>query len=667
MKKDTLEFDKSLLEKLEEDRKAMKENTDAAQDLMGQETVAKKEKKAKKEKVPKEKKIKAPKEKKAKAPKDKKVKNLKEKIKLPKLLAKKGKAPKSLKAGKFSRFHSMQTKVMVLVAVGVIVSVFALYQVMMSSMKELLINSAIGKMLNVVTSYGKVIDKEETELNENTLKATYLEPEQYGELLEGMEVEGVDNFQYMMLHRSGVIKYHPDESKWGVPTGISELNDLIAGLNVGQIPENMYTEYQDRDTGEMMYASFYITGIRSVALVCASESELLAPIASLRTLSLLLGVAILVVAVVIAGFVVKRITKPLNMVTDVINETAKLKLSLPDYMDKLCARKDEAGMISRAVKEMSGYLHDVVSKIDEANDNINSNMLKLEESSNQVHTFCMDNSATIQQLAANTAQVNNMTQIMNEHMAQMRTQAEEISKETEQSNKASDEIAGRAQNMQNSTAAAIIETKKMYQLIKEKTQIAVEGLKSVAKINELTKAIVEVSDQTSLLSLNASIEAARAGEAGRGFSVVATEISKLANRSLETVNDINAIIKEVNLAVANITASMEETSNFLENTVLVDYDNFSNIGVQYMDDADAFRAGMDNISKEIEVLNGSIKEIANAVESIYIAVGETSSGVTDIAEKTSDVVSVTSDNYDLTSNTVASVEDLKEIIQKFEF
>lgn len=663
MKKDRLEFDESFLKKAKEERKAKKEGIEEQQDLVGQEAEPEKEKKIK---MPKVKKEKAPKEKKVKVPKEKKVKEPKEKkVKVPK--EKKVKTPKEVKPGSFSALHSMQTKVMVLVAVGVIVSVFALYQVMMSSMKELLIDSAIGKMLNVVTSYGKVIDKEESELNQGTSKNNYLEPEQYGALFEGIAVEGVENFQYMMLHRSGIIKYHPDESKEGLPTGIQELNDLIAGLNVGQFPENMYTKYRDSDTGEMMYISFYITALRSIAIVSASEAELLAPIASLRVLSLGLGVAILAVAVILAGLIVKRITKPLNQVTEVINETAKLNLRLPDYMDKLCARKDESGMIGRAVKEMSEYLHEVVSKIDETNVNINENMLKLEESSNQVHTLCMDNSATIQQLAANTAQVNEMTQIMNGHMAQMRTQAEEISRETEQSNKASDEIAGRAQNMQNSTAAAIVETKKMYQLIKDKTQIAVEGLKSVAKINELTKAIVEVSDQTSLLSLNASIEAARAGEAGRGFSVVASEISKLANRSLETVKDINEIIKEVNLAVANITASMEETSNFLEKTVLADYDNFSNIGVQYMDDADTFRAGMDNISKEIEVLNGAIKEIANAVEGISIAVGETSSGVNDIAEKTSGVVSATSDNYDLTNNTVTSVEELKEIIQKFEF
>jgi len=648
MREPKLELDKSLLKKARKEGKALLEEVVAEQqEVMGQETENLEE--VKKEK---EKKIKIP-----------KVKN----IKIKELFHFKGKnssgGRKEVKAGKFSALHSMQTKVMVLVAVGIVVSIFVMYQVMMSSMKDLLIDSAYGKMLNVITSYGKLIDKAE----ENTAVGKQLTAEEYSAVISDITIDGVEHFQYMVLSRSGIIVLHSDETKNGKPNKVPEITDIVASVAKGKIPDNLCSVYVDATTGETMYMSYYITAIRNMAIVCAPESELLAPVAQLRMLSILIGVAILAVAVFVAAILVKRITKPLNQVTEVINETAKLKLRLPDYMDRLCARKDESGLISRAVKEMSGYLYDVVSKIDQTNDNINSNMAKLEESSNQVHTLCMDNSATIQQLAASTVQVNNMTQLMNEHMLQMRTQAEEINKETEQSNKASGEIAGRAQNMQNSTAAAIVETKKMYQLIKDKTQLAVEGLKSVAKINELTNAIVEVSDQTSLLSLNASIEAARAGEAGRGFSVVATEISKLANRSLETVNDINEIIKEVNLAVTNITTSMEETSNFLENTVLVDYDNFSNIGVQYMDDADTFRAGMNNISQEIEVLNGSIKEIAAAVESIYAAVAETSSGVNDIADKTTGVVSVTSDNYDLTNDTVARVEDLKAIIQKFEF
>ena len=118
MKKDRLEFDKSFLKKVKEERKAKKEKgvaDEEQQDLMGQVAEPKKEKKIK---LPKVKKEKVPKEKKAKVPKEKK-------ITLPKI--KKEKEPKEIKPGSFSALQSMQMKVMVLVAVSVIVSVFALY------------------------------------------------------------------------------------------------------------------------------------------------------------------------------------------------------------------------------------------------------------------------------------------------------------------------------------------------------------------------------------------------------------------------------------------------------------------------------------------------------------------------------------------------------------
>jgi methyl-accepting chemotaxis protein len=256
---------------------------------------------------------------------------------------------------------------------------------------------------------------------------------------------------------------------------------------------------------------------------------------------------------------------------------------------------------------------------------------------------------------------------MNSHILNMKEQVSEISRETTESNKFSEEVAGRAQNMQNSTQIAIRQTKEMYEQIKERKEVAIEGLSAVEKINELAAAIVEISDQTSLLSLNASIEAARAGEAGRGFAVVAQEIGNLAHRSLETIKSINEITAEVNEAVKNITDSMTDTTDFLENTVLVDYDNFNQIGVQYMNDADTFKQGMSNISEDINVLDESMQEVSVAVENINRTIGETSVGVNNIAEKTANVVNATSDNYELTSNTVERIEELREIVDRFSF
>lgn len=571
---------------------------------------------------------------------------------------------KTIKEGKFSKFQSIQVKVSMLVILGVAISTIAILQVMLTRVEELLIESYYGKMLNVATSYGKMIDSEEAELD-LVLKKETLSKEQYDKIFEGIEIDGIKNFQYYVVHRAGLIKYHKDETQIDKPNRIEAIRDICAGMNVGKVPSNLCVEYEEN--GVKMYASYYITQSWSVLVICTSDEELMKPVRELTTIAVIMAVVVLIAVIVITNLVIRRITKPLNQVTRIIDDTAKLRLHLPDNIDKLCARKDETGTISRAVRQMSQNLHEVVSKIDATNNQVSKNMGKLEDSSNQVNMLCTDNSATTQQLAASTEEVNNMTQMMNTHMVNMKEQVSEISRETTESNKFSEEVAGRAQNMQNSTQVAIRQTKEMYEQIKERKETALLGLASVEKINELTNAIKEISDQTSLLSLNASIEAARAGEAGRGFAVVAQEISNLAHRSLETVSNINAIITEVNVAVKNITDSMTDTTDFLEKSVLVDYDNFNQIGVQYMNDADTFKRGMNNISEDIHVLDEAMQQVAIAVDNIYRTIGETSVGVNDIADKTANVVNATSDNYDLTSSTVERINELREIVDRFSF
>ncbi|MBR6666057.1 MAG: methyl-accepting chemotaxis protein [Lachnospiraceae bacterium] len=579
-------------------------------------------------------------------------------------MEKKTKNKSVVKEKKVSIFHSIQTKVYLLIILGVAISAVTITSVMISNVRELLVESAYGKMLNVATSYGKIVDKEEEPLD-TVYKKEALTAEQLAAIFDGMEINGMDSFSYYVVNKSGIISYHTDSSRIGKPNTNKVIRDICAKINKGIIPDNLCTEYTEKEV--KMYASYYISKNKSVVVICTTEEELMKPVTRLTTIAIVLAIGVLVGIILIATFIIRRVIKPLNQVTKIIDDTANLKLRLPKNIDKLCKRKDETGSISRAVREMNKNLHEVVSKIDLTNDVVSKNMSRLEDSSNQVHMFCTDNSATTQELAASTEEVNSMTQIMNANMVNMKEQVSEISKETEASNAFSAEVAGRAQNMQVSTQNAIRQTKEMYEQIKARKDYALEGMSAVAKINELTNAIVEISDQTSLLSLNASIEAARAGEAGRGFAVVAQEISNLAHRSLETVSDINAIISEVNLAVKNMTDSMTDTTDFLEKSVLVDYDNFNQIGMQYMNDADTFKKGMDNISEDIKVLDEAMEQVAVAVENIYRTIGETSIGVNDIADKTANVVNATSDNYDLTSNTLDRINELKEIVDKFSF
>ena len=192
-----------------------------------------------------------------------------------------------------------------------------------------------------------------------------------------------------------------------------------------------------------------------------------------------------------------------------------------------------------------------------------------------------------------------------------------------------------------------------------------EQAKAVSHINELTQAILDISSQTNLLALNASIEAARAGEAGRGFAVVASEIGALADQTSDAVGDINGIIADVNSAVSNMTLCLDESMNFLEETVLKDYGDFMQVAEQYSVDAADVEENMGDINSQIETLLNAIVDMADAVARVSETTMEAAEGITEIAGKTQEMSGVVGTNSDLIEHNQDNIEKLKEIVAAF--
>jgi len=254
---------------------------------------------------------------------------------------------------------------------------------------------------------------------------------------------------------------------------------------------------------------------------------------------------------------------------------------------------------------------------------------------------------------------------INGNIQEMQAEAQKINELAKDGEKFSEEVMGRAEQLHRTTAESTTSTKNIYNNVKIKADEALEGAKAVDKINELTNSIMEISDQTSLLALNASIEAARAGEAGRGFAVVAGEIGNLANQTTEAVENINSIVGDVINAVRNMSDCLNETNQFIGETVLSDYENFDKVSEQYQEDADAFKNSMVQIKNGVGSLDSQITEVTGSISGISESVTDSANAISDIAGKTSDIVTGTGTTSEKVDECRECVSDLEGIVNEF--
>ncbi len=180
-------------------------------------------------------------------------------------------------------------------------------------------------------------------------------------------------------------------------------------------------------------------------------------------------------------------------------------------------------------------------------------------------------------------------------------------------------------------------------VIMKELREAMEKSKQVEKVAQLTTDILSISSQTNLLALNASIEAARAGEAGKGFAVVADEIRQLAESSKDTANNIQGINEMVIESVQGLINSGNKIIEFVDKTILPDYDKFVKSGRQYNEDATHINSTINNFSQLSEDLARIINSITDSIDGITKAVEESADGVTSAATSVDSMVADISD------------------------
>lgn len=295
---------------------------------------------------------------------------------------------------------------------------------------------------------------------------------------------------------------------------------------------------------------------------------------------------------------------------------------------------DEISDLGNGINTFMDKLQNIMKMIIQNSNEMEVVVNEVQESVKASNDSASDLSAVTEELAATMQEVGNSAGAINGNADSVRSEVDNIAEKSNSINNYSKEMKNNADQMESNARNNMKETGAKVKEILDVLNKAIEDSKSVDQVNSLTNDILSISSQTNLLALNASIEAARAGEAGKGFAVVAEEIRQLADSSRQTANRIQEINGVVTEAVHNLSGNANNLVEYLNESILPEFENFVNSGVQYRENATYIQSVMDEFTEKTDALKRATDEIANSISTITDAIEEGAKGVNGAAEST---------------------------------
>lgn len=382
----------------------------------------------------------------------------------------------------------------------------------------------------------------------------------------------------------------------------------------------------------------------------------------------LIFIIIMIVIIALTIVVIYRaIIKPLQDQEKQLNEMIQdINEGRGDLTKRVAVRtQDEIGAVANGINAFIATLQRIMGNIitnsqtlDRVVGNVAENVSSSNDNARDVSAIMEELAATMEEVAATTNTVNQSTDTVSKKVVTFNMRTKDISTYAKDMKKTADKVRDIAEENKK-------ETTKIVERINSELTEALANSKNVEEIEKLTKEILDISSQTNLLALNASIEAARAGEAGRGFAVVAEEIRQLADSSRDTANNIQVINEKVIKSVQELANSSERMIEYVNHTVLHDYDSFVQMANRYSTDASHIDTNMEEYENGISEIEKEISEMTSAIEGISDSIDESAQGVSQAAESIESLVhSISEVSEDMEENKTVS-QNLKQEADNF--
>ncbi|MFD3158427.1 methyl-accepting chemotaxis protein [Haloimpatiens sp. FM7330] len=424
-------------------------------------------------------------------------------------------------------------------------------------------------------------------------------------------------------------------------------------------PYGIFTKDLDGTKVYNVYVPAYeqdkLTGVVCVGMSTKDMADILK---TQTWYSILMCIVVLIICSIVAFLLTRMLVKPIKVIMKKMKKVAKGDFTVEFHSEG----KDEIGELMIALNKVIESLRNMIDKIEEATVSLDSMAQNLTASSEEVASSSeeisrsseeVSNAASceaedVQNITSATEHFSDSMDVIGSKLGEIKNSGDKIKEDAEKGNVKIKELVKSTEIINNS-----------FNISSEKISTLIE---SVRKITEITDVINAVAEQTNLLALNAAIEASRAGEAGRGFSVVAEEIRKLAEQVLESSKNINSLVNFVTSdteEVAKTTQGLRDKINVQTESIQNTATSFENIlhevegtvpridGVykaldSNIDKKDEIIASIQNVSGTSEEVSASVEEISASVENQTATIEELSSSaqqLTELADKLADAMS----------------------------
>lgn len=385
------------------------------------------------------------------------------------------------------------------------------------------------------------------------------------------------------------------------------------------------------------------------AMVCAliPESKILEQVSGIKQLAVILVVLACVIAIIIGFMVASGIQRVIRYIIFELDKVSKGNLTVKMKVKNRDEFRVLASGINRTIDNMRGLIE-------------------------QVRTHSSSVMASADRVTGSSEVISGATQGISESMNEIQTgitqqaqdaenclhQMDKLSEKIQVVSGKTEEISKIAADTKDSVTTGINSMAMLNDKAKETSRITEQVIQNIEvldgkskSIGRIIETINEIANQTNLLSLNASIEAARAGEAGKGFTVVAEEIRKLADQSMQAVKEIGALIKEIQVQTKNTVVIANEADGVV---------------TEQEEAVNNTEKSLRNLSVNVEKLIGNVDMITDSILNIDTARAGTLSAIENISAVSQQTAAATMSVNETTQEQMKAVFSLNDLSKELD-